>query len=62
MRHAVVERQTIEDGRTFDVVVAFTDDPAAIECGDGVAIGDLYIGGGFSPRAGVLLAAEASED
>ena len=60
MRHCTVERQTIEDGRSFDVVVAFADE--GIECGDTVELGGLYIGGGFQPRAGVIAAAIVQTD
>ena len=56
MKFCTVERQAIEDGREFDVVVAFGDEGFA--CGDHVQIGDLFVAGGFLPRAGVLLAAQ----
>ena len=55
MKFATIERQAIEDGREFDVVTAFAE--TGVQCGDNVQIGDLYIGGGFQPRSGVLLAA-----
>jgi len=60
MRYCITERQIAEDGRFFDVVVAFADE--GIECGDTVELGDLYIGGGFQPRAGVIAAAQAPSD
>lgn len=55
MKCCIIERQAIEDWREFDVVVAIV--AAGIPCGDSVEVGDIYVGGGFQPRAGVLLAA-----
>ncbi len=51
MRYAVLTREQLSDTEHW-VVAEIVD--VVVPCGDGVSVGDVYVGGGFHPRAAVL--------